>query len=488
MFPVREDILRVAPELVLCGFGILLMLVEPFLGRARRGTLLFLATTGAALALAATLLPATHPGTAFGGLLNADAFSVFVHFVVETVALLVVLGSADYLDLEHIQFGEYYALVLFATAGMCVMAGAGELMTAFVGLEVSSISTYILAGFRRDALRSDESAMKYFLLGSFATAFFLYGVAMVYGATGSTRLSQLVLGSLPGAPVFLRLGFALILVGLGFKVAAAPFQVWTPDVYEGAPTPVTAMMSSGPKAAAFALLLRILATAQTAGAFWFWALWISAVLTMFVGNFAAVAQTNIKRMLAYSSIAHAGYILVALAAAAATDQMAIGVAAVLFYLAVYALMKLGAFMLVAQMGGASERHLEIEDLAGLGSRQPAVAACLSLFLLSLLGLPVTAGFLGKFYIFNAALSSHLIWLAVLLGINSVIAAFYYLRVIVVMYMREPREDHEPAPVAPVSAAVTFVLVAAAAGTLYLGLFPARVMGLATQAALSLPIH
>jgi NADH-quinone oxidoreductase subunit N len=485
MFPPRGDILRLAPELVLCFFGILLMLVEPFLTHARRGILLFLATTGAALALVATILPATYPGPAFSGLLSIDAFSVFVHAVVGVVALLVVLGSADYLERENLQHGEYYALVLFATAGMGVMSSAAELMTAFVGLEVSSISTYILAGYRRDAPRSDEAAMKYFLLGSFATAFFLYGVALVYGATGTTLITQAVLTNLAGAATLLRLGLALIMVGLAFKVAAAPFQLWTPDVYEGAPTPVTALMSSGPKAAAFALFLRILASIETAGPFWFWALWVSAVLTMFVGNFAALAQTSIKRLLAYSSIAHAGYILVALAAAAAADQVALGVAAALFYLAIYALMKVGAFMMVAQLGGSSERHLEIEDLAGLGARQPVAAACFSLFLLSLLGLPVTAGFLGKFYIFNAALASHLVWLAVLLAINTVIAAFYYLRIIVVMYMREPNQDWAPSPM---PWALTLVLVAAVAGTLYLGLFPGRVMGFATQAALSLPLH
>ena len=218
-----------------------------------------------------------------------------------------------------------------------------------------------------------------------------------------------------------------ILVGLAFKVAAAPFQIWTPDVYEGAPTPVTALMSAGPKAAAFALLLRILASVSGAASFWFWALWISAVLTMFVGNLAAVVQTNVKRMLAYSSIAHAGYILVALAAAAATDQMALGIAAVLYYLAVYALMKLGAFMMVSQLGGTGERHNEISDFYGLASRQPVAAACFSLFLFSLLGMPVTAGFCRKVYIFDAALASHLVWLAVLLALNSVIASYYYLR-------------------------------------------------------------
>ncbi len=327
--------------------------------------------------------------------------------------------------------------------------------------------------------------MKYFLLGSFATAFFLYGVALVYGATGTTRLAQMMVSSMPGAVTFFQIGLSLLLVGLAFKVAAAPFQLWTPDVYEGAPAPVTALMSTGPKAAAFALLLRILATVPAAGSFWFWALWVSAVLTMFVGNLAAIAQSNVKRMLAYSSIAHAGYLLVALAAAAASDDVALGVAAVLFYLAVYALMKLGAFILIAQIAGEGEQHTDLDDLRGLAARQPVAAACFALFLLSLLGLPVTAGFLGKFYIFNAALASHLVWLAVLLGLNSVLASFYYLRVIVVMYMRESTQEW---PAVSVPWAVTLVLVLAAAGTLYLGLFPGRVVSFATQAAASFALR
>ena len=485
MFPGREDVLRLAPELVLCLTGIVLMLLEPFLSRARRATLVSVAGGGAGLALAATLYPALHPGPAFGGLLQLDSFSTFVHVLIGLVAVLVVLGSADYLERENIQQGEYYALVLFASAGMGVMAGAAELMTAFIGLEISSISTYILAGYRRDAPGSNEAAMKYFLLGSFATAFFLYGVALLYGATGTTRLESMIPVALPGSPALLRVGLALVLVGLGFKVAAAPFQLWVPDVYQGAPTPVTALLASGPKAAAFALLLRILITVDAAGPFWFWALWVSAALTMFAGNLAALVQSNIKRMLAYSSIAHAGYILVALAAAAASDQLALGGAAVLYYLVAYAFMKLGAFVLVAQLGGASERHVEINDLAGLGTQQPLTAACFSLFLLSLLGLPVTAGFLGKFYIFNAALASHLVWLAVLLALNSVIAAFYYLRVLVVMYMREPQRDSARARM---PWAVSAVLAVSAAGTLYLGLFPGRVMAFAAQAAQSLPLR
>ena len=485
MFPVREDLLRLTPELLLCMTGILLMVIEPFLTQGRRVLLVSLAGGGAGLALLATVYPALHQGEAFSGLLRIDRFSIFFHVLLGLVAVLVILASSDYLERENIQHGEYYALVLFAAAGMGVMASSAELMTAFVGLEISSISTYILAGYRRDTPGSNEAAMKYFLLGSFATAFFLYGVALLYGATGTTRLEHMVPTALPGAPELLRLGLVLVLVGLGFKVAAAPFQLWAPDVYQGAPTPVTALMASGPKAAAFALLLRILVTVDAAGPLWFWALWVSAALTMVAGNLAALVQTNIKRMLAYSSIAHAGYILVALAAAAASDNLALGAAAVMYYLAAYALMKLGAFVVVAQVGGAAERHLEINDLAGLGTRQPLIAACFSLFLLSLLGLPVTAGFLGKFYIFNAALASQLIGLAVLLALNSVVGAFYYLRVLTVMYMREPEKD---AVETPIPWAVTAVLAVAAIGTLYLGLFPARVMAFAAQAASSFPLR
>src|SRR6266581_50993 len=471
MSPHVEDILRVMPELIFCGFGVLLMLLQPFL-RERNG-MAFLALCGAGLGTLASIFPLVNAGSAFGELIRADGFSGFFHLLVGLVAFLVILASAPYLERERLAPAEFYALVLFATAGMGVLASAQELLTAFIGLEMSSISSYVLAGYRRESLKAGESAMKYFLLGSFATAFFLYGIALVYGATGTTRLSQMSAAD-PGG-ILLRLGLALILIGLGFKVAAAPFQVWTPDVYEGAPTPVTALFSAGPKAAAFALLLRIFATVTAAQDFWFWALWIAAALTMFVGNLGALVQTNLKRLLAYSSIAHAGYILVAFAA-----RSEIGLAAVLYYLLAYALMKLGAFTVVAHLGGAGERQLEIEDYAGLGQRQPFTAAALSLFLLSLLGLPITAGFLGKFYIFKAALDSGLIWLAVLMAVNSVIGAYYYLRVIVVMYMREPQQAvgaiRVPAPVAT-------VLLLASAATVYLGLFPNRVMGFVSQAGL-----
>jgi NADH-quinone oxidoreductase subunit N len=438
-----------------------------------------LALAGAVLALVATRYPLWYPGTAYSGLFRADDYSLFVHWIVGGVAALAILGSASYLQRESCDAGEFCALILFATAGMGVMAGAQELLTAFIGLEMSSISSYILASYKRDSPRSNEAAMKYFLLGSFATAFFLYGIALTYGATGTTRLDLIAKSTGDPAGTLLKLGLGFIFVGLAFKVAAAPFQFWTPDVYEGAPAPVTALLSTGPKAAAFALLLRILANVEAAGGLWFWALWVAAALSMFAGNIAALVQTNIKRMLAYSSIAHAGYILAAIAAAAATEQYESGIAAALFYLVTYTLVKLGAFLIVAQLGGAGERHVAIEDFAGLARRQPAMAACLSLFLLSLLGLPVTAGFLGKFYVFNAALESNLIWLAVLLGLNSVMAAYYYLRVIVVMYMREPKQE---IAAEPVPWTLSLVLWISAAGTIFAGLFPARILGFAAKAA------
>jgi NADH-quinone oxidoreductase subunit N len=483
-FPNSADILRVLPELIWCGFGALLMLLQPFV-RSRK-VLTFVAVVGALLGICGNFYAVHNPGSAFSGLVAADPFSIFFSHLVGLVAVLVILAAAPYLDRERLADAEFYALVLFATAGMGVLASAQELLTAFIGLELSSISSYILAGYRRDTLKSGESSMKYFLLGSFATAFFLYGIALVYGVTGTTNLLRMDAADQSSA--LLKLGLACILIGLGFKVAAAPFQIWTPDVYEGAPTPVTALFSAGPKAATFALLLRIFASVPAATHFWFWAFWILAVATMFVGNLGALLQTNVKRMLAYSSIAHAGYILVAFAAvtdlAGNSDVGASAAyAAVLFYLLSYALVKVGAFTIVSQFGGAGEKHLSLDDYAGLGQRQPWVAAVLALFMLSLLGLPVTAGFLGKFYIFKAALDSHLIWLAVLLAVNSVIGAYYYFRLIVVMYMREPSAEIAAVAPARFPLSVNVVLAITAIGTIYLGLMPSRMINFLMQANL-----
>jgi len=476
MTPSAADLIRVLPEIIWCGFGVLLMLVQPFL-KNRQGLTLF-AMVGAAGGTLATYFG--QMGSGFFGLIQFDTYSLFFHWLVGLVAFLVILASDSYLERENLAPAEFYALILFATAGMGVLASAQELLTAFIGLEMSSISSYVLAGYRRDAVKSSESAVKYFLLGSFATAFFLYGIALVYGASGSTNLAQIASAD-PGSNL-LRLGLTLILVGLGFKVAAAPFQVWTPDVYEGAPTPVTALFAAGPKAATFALLLRIFTTIHAATDFWFWAFWILAVATMFVGNLGALVQTNVKRMLAYSSIAHAGYTLVAFAAVTTMKLdpetgAAPAYAAVLFYLLGYSLVKVGAFTIVSEIGGQGERYLTLDDFAGLGTRQPFAAAAMTLFLLSLLGMPITAGFFGKFYVFKAAINSKLIWLVVLMTINTAIGAYYYLRVIVVMYMREHQGDVPADAATSLSPTAAMVVAVAALATLYLGLLPNHVLGI-----------
>src|SRR5947207_3004198 len=467
------DVYRTLPELVWCGFGVLVMFLQPFVRSRQFFT--FLALPGSLAGTIAAFTALIHGGPGFYGLVQSDSFSFFFRLLVGSVSFLVVLAAGPYLDREKLPIAEFYALLFFATAGMGVLASAQELLTAFIGLEMSSIASYVLAGYRRDTLKSSESSLKYFLLGSFATAFFLYGIAMVYGASETTLLTGM--GHVADSQLsLLKLGLALILIGLGFKVAAAPFQVWTPDVYEGAPTPVTALFSAGPKAAAFALLLRIFATVPAATQYWFWAFWVLAALTMFAGNLGALVQTNMKRLLAYSSIAHAGYILVSFAAVTSMAQggsaeAAPAYAAVLFYLLSYALVKLGAFTIVSQLGGFGEKNLSLDDYAGLSQRQPFVAAMLSIYLLSLLGLPVTAGFFGKFYIFKAAVNSHLISLAVLMAINSVIGAYYYLRVIVVMYMREPSAEAAAVGPVPFPIGVNAVLLITFVGTILFGLYP-----------------
>jgi NADH-quinone oxidoreductase subunit N len=480
---------RVAPEFHLCIAGIIVMILDPFVRAGRKRWLGWLAFAGALLALVAVHRAYDSRGMAYDNLISTDVFSVFVHAVIILAAALSILGSIDYLEREGIQRGEYYALVLFAVAGMGILAGANELVTAFIGLEMSSISTYILIGFRKRYEPSNEASMKYFLLGSFATAFFLYGIALVYGAAGTTYIDKVktMLQGSSTIPALAMLGLGLIFGGLGFKVVIAPFQVYGPDVYEGAPTPVTALLSSAPKVATFALMLRIFYVSfGMASDFWFWAIWISAVMTMFIGNLAALVQSNVKRMLAYSSIAHAGYILVAFAA-----STTLGVAAVLFYLAAYVLMKVGAFLIVTHLGQHGETRLDIRDYAGLGSKEPVLAASFSLFLLSLLGLPATAGFLGKLFAFQSALDAHtahgtaIIWLVVIAAINSVIGAYYYLRVIVSMYFAEPAKDYTPSSVAP---ALGFAIFVAAIGTLYLGILPGQVLEFARTAADSLPLH
>src|SRR5262244_749655 len=450
------DYIRILPELVLSASGIAVMMIDPLLkpGASRKGLgLLSLGGTLAAIAAVFCQIAwlARDPGFAapgWFGMVRVDSFSTFFHILIPAISAVCILASLEYLDAQNIRSGEYYGLILFGTVGMTLMSSAVELVLIFIALEISSISTYILAGYRRRTAASTESSLKYFLLGSFATAFFLYGVALVFGATGTTNVLAIpsILGEHVAASgsvsVLVFMATALMIVGLGFKVAAAPFHVWTPDVYEGAPAPVVALMSTGPKAAAFAVLLRVLFGANATN--WFWLIWISAALSMTLGNLGALVQNNVKRMLAYSSIAHAGYLLVAFAAG-----KDIGLSAAIFYTAAYAAMNVGAFAVVSHFGNAGERYVTLEDYAGLGRRSPLLAATLTIFLLSLIGIPITGGFFAKFYVFSAALQANLLWLVIIGVLNSAVGAYYYLRVIVMMYMREPREETAlpPIPVA-----------------------------------------
>jgi NADH-quinone oxidoreductase subunit N len=469
----NADYIRILPEIVLTVFGIVVMLAEPFLPQgSNRKPLGWIALAGTIAAVIATFYQATAPGTGFFGMVRIDGFAVFFHFVIILISLVAILASSDYLETQKIRVGEYYALILFGTVGMTLMSSAVELVLIFIALEISSISTYILAGFRRHAAESAESSLKYFLLGSFATAFFLYGVALMFGATGHTNVYNIAHELQKNTPTIAYIAMALMFVGLGFKVAAAPFHVWTPDVYEGAPSPVVGLMSTGPKAAAFAVLLRVLFVTDAPG--WFWMVWVAAALSMSLGNIGALVQRNVKRLLAYSSIAHAGYLLVAFAAA-----KDIGVSAAMFYTASYAAMNLGAFAVVSHFGSFGEKYTSIDDYAGLGRRSPVLAAILTIFLLSLIGIPITGGFFAKFYVFSAALQSDLVWLTIIGVINSAIAAYYYLRLIVVMYMREARQE---VPVARIPFGLGVALATCIVFTIYLGVLPGRVLNFAIRSA------
>jgi NADH-quinone oxidoreductase subunit N len=478
--PTPQELLRFSPEILLSIVATGLMLAESMMkpgSRTKLAAAAFLALAGAA-ALAA--MAAGDPGPAFSNLLVVDGFSTFFRILVCLAGMLVVLISTNYLRQENHDSGEYYALILYSIAGQCLMAASNELIMLFIGLECSSIASYVLAGYLRDDKRNNEAALKYFLLGSFASAFFLYGVAWLWGATGTTSLSEvrrLILDPASGvSQTMVAAAAGMLLVGLAFKVSAAPFQMWAPDVYQGAPAPVAAFLSVGPKAAAFAMFLRILMTAfAPMRERWEPVLWAVALATMVIGNFAALHQTNVKRLLAYSSIAHAGYVLVALTAMSDT-----GAAAAMFYLAAYAFMNLGAFAVVTHVAGRGERHVELADLAGLSRRSPAMAAVLSIFLLSLTGVPLTAGFFGKFYIFKAALDAHLVWLAVLGLLNSAVAAYYYLRIIVMMYMHEPSAGLPELPAA--AAGLRWALAASVAGTFALGVAPSLVLDYANASA------
>ena len=463
------------PELVIA-LTLLIVLVFDLFDSISKKVLGWMTIVGAAIALWVSIQmhQADTTGTQFNEMFKVDHFSLFFNIIFLVSTILVALISISYLGSGNRQQGPYYLLILLATLGMMLMAAGNELIIIFLGLELMSLSLYVLAGYFRESPASSEAGMKYLLLGAFASAFFLYGIALIYGGAGTTSVPAIAEAIVsPSKSPLLLAGMFLLIVGFGFKVAIVPFHQWAPDVYEGAPTTIAAFISAGPKAAGFAAFLRIFMEAlPNLQVEWSGVLIVLAMLTMTVGNVIAIAQTNIKRMLAYSSIAHAGYVLIGLAAA--NDG---GISSAMLYLLVYCVMNIGAFGAVILAKNADGESIMISDYAGLGLRKPLLAMFMTLMLLSLAGFPPTAGFVGKFYIFKSAVQSGHIWLVIISAINTAISAFYYLRVVVTMYMREPEEELE---FSPYSSTLVIGLIVAAIGVLLIGILPSLMLGPAQQ--------
>lgn len=472
------------PVISLAAFALLMLLIEKTL----RGnlpmqafvSLLGLATTGATLWRAWTMWSVAGPMETAFGLIRIDGFGLVVSVILLVVATLSVLVSLTFLPREHTEQPEFYALMLFCLAGMFLMVHTTNLIMVLIGLEVFSLSLYVMTGISRGRVRSIEAALKYFLLGAFSSGFMVYGMALIYGASGSLDMLRISAAAASSPGPMLWLGLGLVLIGIMFKIGVVPFHQWVPDVYQGAPTNVTGFMAAATKTAAFAVLLRLLL-----GAFgdqsdiWIPMIKWLAIFTMTVANLVALAQTNLKRLLAYSSIAHAGYLLIAVVC-----RPGMGVKAILFYLLSYAFMTVGAFAVLAAVGKGDpegERGYTLREWAGLGWKRPILGLTMSVFLFSLAGVPPTAGFIGKYVVFQAAVEADQ-WLLLIVGVvNAAIAAYYYLRVMVTMYMRDPEDDEMPLPV---SAGMATVMILAVVGVLYLGIMPGRflelVQGLATS--------
>ena len=467
-----RSIMPINAEVIVVTTALMVLIFDFFLEKESKQYLGWFSLVGIIFAAIATYKLMGANGAFFGGTFLLDPFSMFFKFVFYVACGLGILISINYLKIEDIHRGEYYALLLLATTGMMIMASAGDLITLYLGLELMALSVYILAGFMRRDNRSNESAIKYLLLGSFSSGIMLYGMSLLYGLSGTTNLAG-ILGFLRGADLanpVLFLAMIMLVVSFGFKVAAVPFHMWVPDVYEGAPTSVTAFMSAGPKVAGFAVLLRVFtytlepmhahSTAIISGL---------AVLTMTVGNIMALSQTNIKRMLAYSSIAHAGYALVGLAAGGPE-----GVASVMLYVCIYALMNMGAFGVVIMLRKAGERGEEIGDFAGLGKTNRTAAFLMLIFMFSLTGIPPMAGFVGKFYIFKSAVQAGLVWLAVVGVLFSAVSAYFYLRIIMIMYMKEPKGSFE----LTTSPSLALALAISVTAVIVIGVYPTNLLNFA----------
>lgn len=463
------DLVSLAPVLVLSVFAMIVLIMDLFTGKNKIG-LVFVSLTGLLVTAISALAKFDLPVHSFNQSYVVDHLSVFFTFIFTISSALAILLSVEYNKREKIKVGEYYSLILFCTVGMILLASSTDLIMIFLGIEIVSLCLYVLAGINRRNTRSNEASLKYFLLGAFATGFLLYGMTLLYGGTGTTKLYRIAEilreGNGYSLPLML-MGMALLVIGMGFKVASVPFHMWAPDVYQGAPTPVTAFMAVGPKAAAFVAIFRVFAEAMPdLSSSWTLILSIVAVLSMFVGNLGAIVQTNIKRMLAYSSISHVGYILIAVIA-----KNSLGSSSLMFYMLAYTFMIFGAFGVVILMGREGDENLELENYSGLAYKHPLLALSMTIFLLSLGGLPPLAGFVAKFYIFSAAIEEGYVTLVVIAVLNTAISFYYYLRVTVYMYMKEPQKEFNlhwgPLTV--------LVVVISLIGTLQLGLFPEPVI-------------
>ena len=485
-FPV-QDLLGLLPELVVIGTACLILVLDPILAASKKDLLAWFTLAALAVCLGLTSSQLTGKQYAFSNMVVIDSYAAFWKLLLYTVTGLTVLLSFAYLKAERLNIGEYYGFILLALAGMMVMVSGADLLTIYLGTELMSLSLYVMAGLKRTDARSLEASAKYFVLGAFSSGVLLYGISLLFGLTGSTRLpviAEAIAAQGTGSPM-LSLSLVLLAVGFGFKMAVVPFHMWTPDVYQGAPTSVTAYMAVASKTASFGAFLRVF-TEGLGGMSGDWSTLFTVIclVTLALGNLVAIVQTNIKRMLAYSSIAHAGYALIGVVVAGRPDATAssTGLPSVLLYLAIYSFMTLGAFALVGLLRKEGLESDNIEDYAGLAKREPLAAFFMLIFLVSLAGIPPTAGFIGKFYLFMAAVNGGMAWLAVVAVIFAAISAFYYLRIVMVMYMREPEDAAASQSRLETSPALSFVLACAIAGVVFLGLFPNGLWALASQAA------
>ena len=482
-----QDLLAILPELVVIGAACLILALDPVLPANRKDLLAWLTLGALAICLGLTSSQMTGRLSVFSGMVVIDAYGAFWKLLLYIVTGLTVLLSLAYLKAERLNIGEYYGFILLSLSGMMVMVSGADLLTIYLGTELMSLSLYVMAGLKRTEARSLEASAKYFVLGAFSSGILLYGISLLYGLAGSTRLSLIAeaIATQGGGSPLLPLALVLLAVGFGFKLAVVPFHMWTPDVYQGAPTSVTAFMAVASKAASFGAFLRVFVEGL-GGLSADWSILFTGIclVTMALGNLVAIVQTNIKRMLAYSSIAHAGYALIGVVVAGrqSSEPASAGLASVLLYLAIYSFMTLGAFALVGLLRKEGQESDNIEDYAGLAKREPLAAFFMLLFLVSLAGIPPTAGFIGKFYIFMAAVNAGMAWLAVVAVIFAAISAFYYLRIVMVMYMREADGSVESHSRLETSPALSFVLACALAGVVLLGLFPNALWSLATHAA------